>query len=165
MINVKHVESRGISGQIRRRLDLQRNQVHVLHCFVRIRSWDLPPKSATDEQLPKNMCFSKVLCYNVTKLCSRMTSTYHRSTLNKTPLFESKCFQAKIVVVQNKTRRRRTIHGVVDATTVHHQSSKSLASVCQLRKSSCQKHKFLQAQTYVDSFVIAIFCCLRFCCR
>ena len=67
-----------------------------------------------------------------------MTPTYHRSTLNKTPLFESKRFQAKIVVFQNKTRRRRTIHGVVDTTTVHHQSSKSLASVCQLRKSSCQ---------------------------
>ena len=40
VINVKHVGSRGISGQIRRRLDLQRNQVHVLHCFVGIRSWD-----------------------------------------------------------------------------------------------------------------------------
>ena len=62
----------------------------------------------------------------VTQLCSRMTPTYHCATFNET-LFERKRFQVRFLVLQAKTSGRRASQGVVDATTVHHRSSKNLS--------------------------------------
>ena len=70
---------------------------------------------------------------------------YHRATFNKT-LFESKRVQARLLDFQTKARGRRTSQGIVDTTTVHHQSSRNL---------SCFWN-FVQTQSYADSFVIAV---------
>ena len=64
---------------------------------------------------------------NVTQPCSRVTPTYHRTTINKT-LLESQRFQAKFCVPSNQ--ERRTTYGIVDTTTIHHQSSKNLSYFC-----------------------------------
>ena len=108
---------------------------------------------------------SGFFCHNITQLCRRMTPTYSCSTLNET-LFERKCLQARFLVSQAMTRGRRASQRVVHTTTVHHQSSKNLSRfrlpVSQIQLS---KQNFFQAQTCVDSFVIAVCHCLSLCCR
>ena len=117
-------------------------------------------KTTTNEQFPRCTCCIRVFYHNITQLCRRMTPAYSCSTLNET-LFERKCLQARFLVFQTKTRRRRTSQGVVDTTTVHHQSSRNLPRfrlpVSQIQLS---EQNFFQAQTYVDSFVIAVCRCL-----
>ena len=84
------------------------------------------PKTTTDEQFPMSTCSVRVLCYHVSQLCRGMTPTYHRAALKDT-VFERKCFQARFLVFQAKTRGRRASQGVVDTTTVHHQSRRNLS--------------------------------------
>ena len=57
---------------------------------------------------------------------AEMTPTYYCSTFNET-LFQRKCLQARFLVFQAKKRGRRASQGVVDTTTVHHQSSPNLS--------------------------------------
>ena len=127
--------------------------------------YQFPPKTTTDEQFPRSTCCVRVFCYHISQLCRGMTPTYHRATLNET-LFERKRFQARFLVFQAKTGGRRTSQGVVDTTTVHHQSSRNLSRfrlpVLQIQLS---KQNFFQTQAYVDSFIIAVSCCLSFRCR
>ena len=122
-------------------------------------------KTTTDEQFQRCSCYIGVFYHNVTQLCCRVTPAYHCSTLNET-LFEWKCFQARFLVFQTETRRRRASQGIVDTTTVHHQSSRNLSrfrkTVSQIQLS---EWNFFQAQTYADSFVIAVCRCLSLCCR
>ena len=104
-------------------------------------------------------------CHNITQLCCRVTPAYDCSTLDET-LFECKCLQARLLVFQTKTRRGRASQGIVDTTTIHHQISRNFSrfrlSVSQIQLS---EQNFFQAQTYVDSFVIAVCRCLSLCCR
>ena len=65
-----------------------------------------------------------------------------------------------------QTRRRRASQGIVDTTTIHHQSSRNSSrfrlSVSQIQVS---EQNVFQAQTYVDNFVIAVCRCLILCCK
>ena len=62
------------------------------------------------------------------RLCRGRTPTHHRAALNET-VFERKCFQARFLVFQAKTRGRRASQSVVDTTTVHHQKQQELVSL------------------------------------
>ena len=122
-------------------------------------------ESATNEQFTRSTCCIRVFCYNATRLCSSVTPTSHRASFNKT-LFESKRFQAIFLVLQTKTRGRRTSQGVVDTMTVHCQSSRNLSCFClPVVQIKLPEQNFRPAQPCVDSFVIAVCCCLSFCCR
>ena len=85
-------------------------------------------KPTTNKQFPKCTCCIRVFCHNITQPCRRMTPTYCCSTLDET-LFERKCLQSRFLVFQAKTRGRRASQGVVDTTTVHHQSSRNFVSL------------------------------------
>ena len=110
--------------------------------------YQFPSKATTDEQYSRSACCVRVFCRHISQLCRGMTPTYHRSALNET-LFERKRFQARFLVFQAKTRGRRTSQGVVDTTTVHHQSSRILSRfrlpVLQIQLS---KQNFFQTQAY-----------------
>ena len=88
--------------------------------------YQFPAKTTTNKQFPRCTCCISVFCHNITQLCRRTTPPYCCSTLNET-LFERKCLQARFLVFQAKTRGRRASQGVVDTTTVHHQSSRNLS--------------------------------------
>ena len=88
--------------------------------------FQIPAKTTTNEQFPRSTCCVRDFCHNVSWLCRRKTPTYHCSSLNET-LFEHKCLPARFFVFQTKTRGRRASQGVVDTTTVHHQSSRNLS--------------------------------------
>ena len=62
----------------------------------------------------------------------RVTPAFYCSTLNET-LFECKCLQARFLVFQTKTRRRRASQGIVSTTRP---AGICLPSGCQFRKSS-----------------------------
>ena len=59
--------------------------------------------------------------------------------------------------------RQEASQGVVDTTTVPPPEQREFVD-CLFCTSSCPNRNFFQAQTYVDSFVIAVCCCLCFCC-
>ena len=91
----------------------------------------------TNSYFPRCTCCIRVFCHNITQLCRRVTPAYCCSTLNET-LFECHCLQARIVF-EAKTRGRRASQGVVDTTTIHHQSSRNLSRfrLPVSRKSNC----------------------------
>ena len=71
------------------------------------------------------------------QLWRRLSPTYYRSTLNET-LFERNCFQARFLVFQTKTRRRRASQGIIDTRqSTTRAAGICLASDCQFRKSRC----------------------------
>ena len=129
VINVTLFGFRGTSSANWLSSGSSRVRFHVLHGFVRIQTWDrvtISSENHDERTVPKVHVLHLSLCHNATQLCCRVTPAYHCSTLNET-LFERKCFQTRFLVFQTKTRRRRASQGIVDTTTVHHQSSKNLS--------------------------------------
>ena len=116
--------------------------------------------STTDEQVPRSTCCGRVFSDHTSHLRNDTNVSSCES------LFERKRFQARFLVFQAKTRGRRASQGVVDSTTVHHQSSSNLSRfrlpVLQIQLS---KQNFFQTQAYVDSIIIAVCGCLSLCCR
>ena len=125
--------------------------------YLHVQFPQFPPKTAKNE-VPKE----HVLCQNL--LLSHLPAVPRNDTNVSSFRTERKRFQDRFVF-QAKTRGRRTSHGFLSTTNIHYQNSKNLfcfrwpISLFQL-----SKQNFFQARTFVDSFIIAVCCCLSFCC-
>ena len=127
--------------------------------------YQFPAKTTTIEQFPRSTCCIRVFCHNITQLCRRMTPTYHCSTLNET-LLERQCFQARFLVFQTMTRRRRASQGIVDTTTVHHQSSRNLSRFrLPVLQNPAARTELLSSTNACRQLRHAVCRCLSPCCR
>ena len=81
-------------------------------------------------------CCIRVFCHNITQLCRRMTPTYYCSTLNETR-FERKCLQARFLVFQTMTRRRRASQTASFANPSVRTELLSSTNVCRQLRHRC----------------------------